>query len=415
MNRKLIFLLMMLVGGVPVQAAESESFQVLKQRLEALEKKLETKEAPRKKSSFPLDISLSVLLSGGGSSADNDELSTVQAGGHDPNKNGFTLQNVELSLSATVDPYFDGQANLIYLIDAEGETVVELEEAFLVSRSLPSGLQLKAGQYFTEFGRQNVQHPHIWAFVDQPVVLSRFFGGDGLRSQGLRLSWLTPLPWFSEWILGAQNAKGETVISFLGAAGEDVGGYVLQDRQARTGSDLLYSARWLNSFELTDAVALNVGVSGLKGPNATGLETETEIIGADLYIKWQPARSQKGYPFIAFHSEYLERKYEAGDLPSQDILEDRGSFTQLLWGFTPGWIAGIRSEAAEARTFKDVTDPFRDRRRRGSVNLTWRSSEYSKIRLQYNHDRMEHLPDDEHESWWLQTEVSLGSHKAHSF
>ena len=50
MNRKLIFLLMMLVGSV--QAAESESFQVLKQRIEALEKKLETTEAPRKKSSL---------------------------------------------------------------------------------------------------------------------------------------------------------------------------------------------------------------------------------------------------------------------------------------------------------------------------------------------------------------------------
>ena len=37
----------------------------------------------------------------------------------------------------------------------------------------PANLQLKGGQFFTEFGRQNPQHPHSWAFVDQPLVLNR--------------------------------------------------------------------------------------------------------------------------------------------------------------------------------------------------------------------------------------------------
>lgn len=116
-------------------------------------------------------------------------------------------QNVELSIGATVDPYFDGQTHLIFLIDADGETVVELEEAFFTTRSLPWGLQVKGGQFFTEFGRQNKQHPHTWAFVDQPVVLSRFFGGDGLRSQGVRTSWLIPTDWYSEFYLGSARPK----------------------------------------------------------------------------------------------------------------------------------------------------------------------------------------------------------------
>jgi len=365
---------------------------------------------------LPIQIGLSGLFSAGGSSADNDELAGLQAGGHDPNRNGFTMQNVELSLSSTVDNYFDAQANLIYLIDAEGETVVELEEAFLTTRGLPGGLQVKAGQFFTEFGRQNKQHPHTWAFVDQPVILSRLFGGDGLRSQGVRLAWLMPIAWYSELYVGTQNANGETVTSFLFAPGEEVGGHLLQNRSADKGSDLLYSARWLNGFDLSDTTSMNIGVSGLVGPNSSGMDTDTAIYGADVYLKWQPARSQRGFPFVAWHTEILKRDYDAGDAsdPTNETLKDSGGFSQLLWGFKPGWIAGLRYDYARADG-DTAADPLRDSRKRISPNVTWYPSEYSKLRLQYNHDKTEHLSDNTNHSLWLQYEFSIGSHAAHTF
>lgn len=215
---------------------------------------------------YPFELGLTALFALGGSSEDDDALANLQAGGHDPSRNGFTVQNIELIASGTVDPYFDAQANLILLIDRDGETVLELEEAFFTTRALPAGLQAKAGQYYTEFGRHNAQHPHVWAFVDQPVVLSRFFGPDNLRSQGARLAWLTPLPWYSELYVGAQNAKGETVTSFLFEEGEMVGGHTLIDRGGARGlDDLLWSGRWLNGLDLSDTVSVNAGVSGLWG------------------------------------------------------------------------------------------------------------------------------------------------------
>ncbi len=87
-----------------------------------------------------------------------------------------------------VDPYLRGDANIVLLIDEEGETVIELEEAWLSTLDLPFHLELEAGQFFTEFGRLNPTHPHSWDFVDQPVVNSRIVGPDGLRSPGLQLS-----------------------------------------------------------------------------------------------------------------------------------------------------------------------------------------------------------------------------------
>jgi len=113
-----------------------------------------------------------------------------------------------------VDPYFKAQANLLFQIDSDGESNFELEEAYLTTVSLPANLQVKAGQFFTEFGRLNPSHPHTWAFVDQPLVNGRFFGADGLRNPGARASWLAPTPFYSELFLAVQNSSGETAESF---------------------------------------------------------------------------------------------------------------------------------------------------------------------------------------------------------
>lgn len=408
------------------QQRYEQQINALERRLEGLESKADANAVaapavPPPSNTPPgagsgFQIGLTGLFAAGGSSVDNALLKNLQAGAHDPNQNGFTVQNVELSIGGTVDPYFDAQAHIIFQIDADGETVVELEEAFLTTRGLPWGLQVKGGQYFTEFGRQNPQHPHTWAFVDQPVVLSRFFGGDGLRSQGARIAWLMPADWYSELYFGIQNPKGETVTSFLNVPGEDIGGHTLIDRDARNFSDLLYTARWLNGFDVSDSVSMNFGVSGLWGPNASGTTTDTAIYGADLYLKWQPAYTQRGFPFVSWHTEVLERRYEAGDPgdPAQETLKDRGLFTQALWGFKPGWVAGLRWEYATADD-DTAADPLRDTRKRLSPNLTWYPTEYSKLRLQYNRDWTEHLPEKTADSLWLQWEFSLGSHAAHVF
>ncbi len=117
------------------------------------------------------------------------------------------MQNLELVFDAAVDPYLRGQANVVLQITPEGETTVELEEAYVTTTSLPHGLQLKAGQFLTEFGRLNPTHPHAWDFVDQPLAIGRFFGGDGLRSAGARLSWLLPTAYYSEAFLTVQNGQ----------------------------------------------------------------------------------------------------------------------------------------------------------------------------------------------------------------
>src|SRR5688572_30808974 len=129
-----------------------------------------------------VDLSLDVLAAAGASTERDEVLEVLQGGGHDPRQRGFTLQNVELSLTGAVDPYFTAEVHLVTFLDPiEGETVVELEEAFLTTTSLPAGLQLELGTFFTEFGRLNPRHPHAWDWLDQPVINTRIFGPDGMR------------------------------------------------------------------------------------------------------------------------------------------------------------------------------------------------------------------------------------------
>jgi hypothetical protein len=126
------------------------------------------------------------------------EILQLEGGDHDPHKRGFTLSGAELFLSGAVDPYIDAAGNITYFINPEGDTVVELEEAYMTTRSLPHNLQVKAGQFFTEFGRNNPQHPHQWLWIDQPIINTRVFGPDGMRGPGMRVSYLMPTEHYSE-------------------------------------------------------------------------------------------------------------------------------------------------------------------------------------------------------------------------
>jgi hypothetical protein len=378
-----------------------------------------------------LDLSFDLLGVGGTTTASENEMRNLEAGGHDPKNRGFTVQNVELTFAGVVDPYLRGDANIVLLIDETGETVIELEEAYLTSLDLPFNLQLEAGQFFTEFGRLNPTHPHSWAFVDQPVVNSRFFGPDGLRSPGVQLSWLAPLPFFAEVVLSAQNAHGETAVSFRNAPDESVAGRTLIDREVRDVGDLLYLARLRTSFDPTEALSVVGGLSALFGPNASGTDTHTRIYGADLYIKWRPLINNQGWPFVSWQTEAMLRRYQAaqvlgdaGAVAAATTLDDAGLYSQLLWGFARPWVAGVRYDRARGEeatfliadgTYSSNADALRDSRQRYSAALSYYPSEFSKLRLQYNYDRAEFLSERDAHSAYVQFEILFGAHGAHKF
>ncbi len=408
-----------------------------------------------------LDIGLVGTFAAGGSTA--HDIAPLEPGGHDPNQRGFSVQGVEASFSGAVDPYFRAAANIAYTLDAAGESAIELEEAWLETTSLPWNLQLRAGQLLTEFGRVNTQHPHGWSFIDAPLVSTRFLGADGLRNPGVRLSWLAPLPFFSELALSVQDSQGGTAASFRSGAALDQAPagsapfayrHASNDRGVGAASDLLFTPRWSSSFDLTDSQTLLAGVSAALGPNASGDsgDPRTEILGMDLTWKWMSSHHHGGFPFVQVQTEGMLRRYEAaafdwavvpadesrvttgdGVTPAQlgpETLVDYGLYGQVTWGFTKGWVAGFRGDylAGDTADYEQGglfwrtaggslvplgRDLNRLERWRLSPNLTWYPSEFSKIRVQYNYDDRQFIGIDH--SVWLQFEFLIGAHAAHKF
>ncbi|HEX6693308.1 MAG TPA: hypothetical protein VF035_01270 [Longimicrobiales bacterium] len=341
-------------------------------------------------------------------------------GDHDPRVRGFSIPNAELALDGHVDPYFQAFANIAYKLDENGETGVELEEMYALTTSLPHNLQLKAGQFFAEFGRQNTQHPHSWGFGDQPLILNRVFGPEGLRSQGVRASWLAPTPFYTEVMVGVMNASGETAYSFRSDESAEIHGGVPLDSAVAGVGDLLYVPRVAVSFDLSDTQTLLIGASAALGPNNSGPDATTKIFGGDLYYKWKATTGSKGFPFVTLQAEAITRRYDTElrpaldgglDLPAETFKDD-GGYAQILWGIKPLVVAGVRGEFVNARGAAFQSE-LRTDRYRISPNVTWYPTEFSKLRLQYNYDHREAVGGDH--SLLAQVEFLLGAHAAHKF
>ena len=326
----------------------------------------------------------------------------LQGGAHDPTKNGFNLQQLELSIGSVVDPYFRFDSNLVF-----SQFGVEIEEAYVTTLDLPLNLQVRAGQFLTRFGRINATHPHAWDFVDQPFIMSRYFGAEGNRGLGVEGSWLTPLPWYVEVIGSATDATGEaTARSFFGAAAERV----------LSPLDFQLTGAVKQFFPLSDDLSLLWGLSVATGPNPTGYRNYTSIYGTDVYLKFRPITSQSSQQLV-FQAEVLYRRRQV----PEDVLSDWGGYAQTVWRFANRWATGVRYEfgsaakTLEGRVANDPLDPeWISDRQRITASVTFWPTEFSRLRLQAATDRVGWRGSPDY-SAFLALEVVTGAHGAHAF
>lgn len=379
-----------------------------------------------------VDVSAMLNVAAGGSTARDPALRTLQGGAHDPQRRGFTLQQFELAALGSVDPYFDLRGHIVF-----HEDEVELEEAFATTKRWETGTQVEAGYFYTEFGIINHQHPHDWDFLDQPVIIGRMFGSHNQRGVGFRVGQLLPLPWTSELHVGMQDARNESMASFLGEPPghddegdhahlfeETIGGRPAVERRTRSLEDFVYLVRWANRFDIRDDLAAQAGLSALHGPNRTG--GNTWVYGGDWVLRWKAKEPRALWRHLTWQSEVLGRDFRADRftdeaegmaLPGQ-TLHDWGLYTQIMYGLLEKWDAGARFGFATGHgtSFHDGLperrdeDPFRNDRQRYSFLVAHRPTKWSCLRLQYNYDRADHLTGGHDHSLWLGLEVVIGNY-----
>ena len=344
--------------------------------------------------------------------------------GDDPNLHGdtthalgFTAQEVELALSAIVDPYFKGEVYLT-IPNLEG---IEVEEAFATSTSLPWNLQVKGGSFRSAFGRQNGQHLHVQDFTRRPLINAAFLGDDGLRGPGLQVSWLSPLPFYLT-LYGEAFSLGNDPAA-LGAPVPDPVRSFGADRARRP--TLAAEAKLFLPFGEEWSLYGGLNFASGKSPGllvatdtTTGAGRETQLFGADLYLKWKPANVAQGYSSLALQAEGIVRHFAAGDTLADEW--DGGAYAQIVAQFARRWFVGLRGDL-NGLPSSSVTA----RTARGALSVTFQGSEFMRVRAYAEIEKgnlsfgdatvVPVVTPDWAPAAFLQLEISIGAHGAHPF
>lgn len=314
-------------------------------------------------------------------------------GGHDPARNGFNLQQLELHLESAVDPYLHMQANIVFT--KEG---VEVEEAYADTTALPGNLQIRAGQFLTDFGRANPLHPHAWHFVDQPILLGKFMGPDSNRGMGAQLGWLAPLPWFVELKVSSTEAGGACCARSWMAD---------KEWTIRSPADQLHTATLKQFFPISDDWSLLVGGSGQEGP--AGSSQRSRIVGWDIYLRWRPTDDPERRSVSLQIEHAIRQRQTAGT-----ALVDQAGYAALVAQFALHWEAGWRSEWGTG-VANDPLDPqWTGTRTRHAAQLTYYPSHFARLRWQVSVDRPAWMAEPIY-SAVLALETLIGSHGAHNY
>ena len=71
------------------------------------------------------------------------DLSNIEVGDHDPQQRGFNARNLEIALDGAVDPYFEGFANIVFKLDNDNNTEIEVDgDSVVASTPVFGGTQM---------------------------------------------------------------------------------------------------------------------------------------------------------------------------------------------------------------------------------------------------------------------------------
>jgi hypothetical protein len=339
---------------------------------------VESAPAPSSAKIFNPDISVIGTVAGQAGDANPFEY------GPDDMRGPVDLQEVEIALEAFVDPYAKGKFFL-----AIGEEGVEVEEGYAEFVALPWDLTAKVGKKKALFGKANTWHTHIRPWVDQPLVISNFFGDEGLADTGLSVSKVIPNDLLYAELTGevlSGNAEG------------------IFERQNR--NDLFYNAHLRLFRDITENSNIELGTSYARG-TAAGAEGISQFAGVDISYRWKPLQRALYRGFIG--------RVEAM-VNDRDDLEKRlsGLYASAEWRLARRWIAGARLDYANrAFAFDEEASAGRFSDRGTSLLVTFQPSEFSQIRGQLR--RTSHGGERAVTELLLQLQFAIGAHGAHSF
>ena len=328
-----------------------------------------------------------------------------------PFDEGFAIGEAEVNISANVDDKFTAWLTAALAIE-DGESIVEIEEAWLETTALPAGLSARFGRFFSGIGYLNNKHAHSWDFADQPLPYQAFLG-DQYLDDGMQVRWIAPTDLYVE--AGAEVFRG----SRYPAAGSAHSGYGANSFFVNVGGDLGTDHSWLAGISHLNTTSIDRESGDEDDPLLFSGDSQTTI--AQFVWKWAPNGNWKQRNFV-IQSELFWNSEDGdytlpGSVPLAYDNDQRGWYLQAVYQPFPRWRFGARvdtlskDDAGQAFSGSILAAPGGDPRRY-SLMTDWSNSEFSRLRLQFTRD--EAGPSDESQ-WGLQYVLSIGAHGGHSF
>lgn len=333
-------------------------------------------------------------------------------GGRDP---GLQLGHSDVSAQGPLGRHLRA-GWVASLATHEGRLERAVEEAWLETLALPSGLQLRLGRFPSQIGYLNAQHPHADDFSERPL-LYRAFLGNHWNDDGLRLNWTAPTPIY--WMMGAEWMNGRKLIPESTHSPRSPG---VMTAVARIGADFDRSHSW------------QIGLSHIRNRReASATEDEAHEDGhdaghahephgalfsgrrtwmLDATWKWAPDGNNRNEQ-VRVHLEIARISGLASPAASSD--RHRAGALSVVWRFHPNWEAGLRADWLRARQAHD--GDFEDvRLRERSVMVAWKPSHMQTLRLQYTNQRQAvGIESPAHRAFQLQYILAFGAHGPHAY
>ena len=381
--------------------------------------------------------SIGVILGGrfASFSSDEDEIPGF-ALGHEGERGaeGISLGETELNLSTSVDDKFYASTTSA-LADQEDGVEIELEEAYvetLPGLGLPTGATIRMGRAFWTLGYLNEHHSHADDFADRPLPY-RAFLDKAFNDTGAQISYVFPTDLYIE--AGGGIFRGDD-FPFAGAGGSDINSF---SAFLRVGGDLGRNSSWRIGGYVLDGEASGRGgghgheenddghgneeVDGEKNEGnleeffTSGTFTgDTRLYAVDFRYVWAPTGNARQKELL-LQSEYFRRDEKGvysimeGDETHEERLDggSHGWYAQGVFKFSPRWRIGARYSQLYSPEDSGIEhDPYAV-----AVMSDWSNSEFSRLRLQYNYEKLgEDLSDNQ---ILLQYIMGIGAHGAHKY
>jgi len=315
-------------------------------------------------------------------------------------RGNFEFRSGEIGISANIDPFARGFA----IINGTNAGGVDVEEAGIVTTSLPYNLTVKGGRFFAGFGRLSTFHDHDLPFVNRPVVLDRYIGGES-QADGVEVSYLSPLSQYLTLTLGAYNK--------IGAGNSRVDNTVPRDL-----SKFTYLARPATFFSLTDSNSIDLGATYAYTPKVdtfmrAGVDQirdgkSRHLAGVDVTYRYTPL-SQAAYRGFVWGTELLYNRedWNVGDAvtPVFRRTDAWGMYSYAEARLTRRYYPGFLFDYAQ-----DLSRTIGETKAYSPYFTLW-LSEFQRLRLQYTYlDE----PTNHENQFFAQWTVILGSH-VHGF